>query len=69
MEWVTDFNTTTPDDRRVEYQHLRQQGCSWAESRDRVTVAGRVVHTGYVSDHKGFEEYKRLEEEGESPAS
>lgn len=64
MAWVTEFSTTTPAGARVEYQWLRCGGDSHAESRDRVVVSGRVVHSGYVSDHKGFEVYKRLQSQG-----
>lgn len=64
MTWVTEYNTTTPDGKRVEYQWFKRVGDSRAESRDRVTVSGRVVHSGWVSDHRGYKEYKRRQSEG-----
>lgn len=60
--WVTEFNTTTPDGRRtVSYETKMQSGYSRAERRDRVRVSGKTVHTGWVSDHQGFETFKRYQ--------
>lgn len=62
MAWVTEFGGYAPSKRprRVEYQTRERVGDSYAERADRVTVSGRVVHTGYVSDHKGYALYKSL---------
>lgn len=59
MAWEVEFSTTDPKGRRVEYKTLAQLGYSRAERRDRVLVSGRVVHNGYVSDHRGYAAYKR----------
>lgn len=58
MAWETEFTTTDPHGRRVEYQTRAMVGYSRAERPDRVKVSGRVVHRGYVSDHQGYEIYK-----------
>jgi len=58
MGWQTEFTTTDIRGRRVEYQTLDRGGWSRAERPDRVTVSGKPVHKGWVSDHKGFEVYK-----------
>lgn len=62
--WELEFSSTTPDGRRVEYQTRAQVGHSRAERRDRVTVSGRVVHSGWVSDHRGYETYSKIIREG-----
>lgn len=65
--WVTEFRTTTPDGTRsVLYETRMQSGYSRAERRDRVRVSGRVVHSGWVSDHKGYEIFKAYQN-GEEP--
>lgn len=62
MAWETEFTSTTPGKRprRVEYETLARVGWSAAERPDRVKVSGKVVHSGWVSDHKGFALYKAL---------
>ena len=59
MAWETDFSGTSPDGAEVEYQTLAREGWSTAERPDRVRVNGKVVHTGWASDHEGFKIYKR----------
>ena len=59
--WETEFTTTDPRGRRVEYQTRALAHHSRAERPDRVKVSGRVVHRGYASDHKGFEVYKEYQ--------
>jgi hypothetical protein len=56
--WVTEFYSTDPLGRRVEYQTRHLAHHSPAERPDRVKVAGRVIHTGYASDHKGYTIYQ-----------
>jgi hypothetical protein len=65
MAWETEFTDYTPGKRpkRVEYQTLAQVGWSLAERRDRVTVSGKVVHAGWVSDHRGYAVYQSLVQE------
>lgn len=63
MMWETEFSSTAPNGNRVEYQTRVRVGDSRAERADRVKVNGRVVHTGWVSDHRG---YLRYEEESTS---
>lgn len=56
--WETEFTTTDPRGRRVEYKTRAAAGYSRAERPDRVLVSGKVVHQGWVSDHQGFEIFK-----------
>lgn len=58
--WETEFVSTDPQNRRVEYQTRALRYHSRAERPDRVRVSGYVVHTGYVSDHQGFATFQRL---------
>lgn len=58
MAWETEFSTTNSEGKRVEYQTRARQGWSRAERPDRVRVSGKVVHEGWVSNHKGYEIYK-----------
>jgi hypothetical protein len=59
MAWETEFSARNTRGQRVEYQTRPMVGYSRAERPDRVKVCGRVVHTGWVSDHRGFEIYKQ----------
>lgn len=58
MRWITEFTAVTDTGKRVEYQTLDALGYSEAERPDRVRVSGRIVHRGWVSDHKGYDRYK-----------
>lgn len=62
--WVTEFTSTSPRNQRVEYQTNKITGYSAAERPDRVRVSGKVVHTGWASNHQGFALYKRITQEG-----
>jgi hypothetical protein len=62
--WVTEFTSTSPRNQRVEYQTNKITGHSAAERRDRVKVSGKVVHTGWASDHQGFALYRQYAHEG-----
>lgn len=64
MAWETEFTGTTPRGQRVEYQTNALKHHSHAERPDRVKVSGKVVHTGWASDHQGFAEYRRISAEG-----
>lgn len=57
--WETEFATTDSRNRRVEYQTRALAHHSHAERPDRVKVSGRVVHTGWVSDHQGYKIYQQ----------
>jgi len=58
--WVTEFSGSTSAGKLVEYQTLAREGFSAAERKDRVKVSGRVVHTGWASDHEGYAIYQRI---------
>jgi hypothetical protein len=60
MTWETEFTDTTPGKypRHVEYQTRALAHHSHAERPDRVKVSGKVVHKGYVSDHRGYAMYR-----------
>lgn len=60
MAWTTEFVSTDPQNRRVEYQTNALRYHSRAERPDRVKVSGRVVHTGWVSDHQGYALFQSL---------
>lgn len=62
--WQTEFSSTTPDGRRVEYQTRARAGWSYAERPDRVRVGAAVAHQGWVSDHRGYERYQQIIREG-----
>lgn len=62
MAWQLEFNTTDPRGRRVEYWTLDQGGWSRAERPDKVTVSGKTVHRGWVSDHQGYSVYRQYVE-------
>lgn len=57
MAWETTSYTTTELRGLIEYQQDKRQHLSWAETRDRVRVNGKVVHQGWSSDHQGFDRY------------
>lgn len=59
MAWETEFTGTSPNGQRVDYQTRARLGWSRAERPDRVKVSGQVVHTGWVSNHRGYEVYQQ----------
>jgi hypothetical protein len=56
--WETEFSAYDNKGRRVEYQTRALAHHSQAERPDRVLVSGKVVHKGWVSDHRGYRIYK-----------
>jgi hypothetical protein len=62
--WQVEFTQTSPKNQRVQYETRVRSGDSAAERRDRVKVSGKVVHTGWASDHQGFALYEQYAQEG-----
>lgn len=58
MAWELEFATTNSKRQRVEYWTRAMVGYSRAERPDKVTVSGKAVHRGWVSDHQGYKIYK-----------
>lgn len=64
MSWQREFMCTSPKNQRVEYETNALAHHSRAERPDRVKVSGKVIHTGYVCDHKGFALFQKVAREG-----
>lgn len=58
MAWTCTSAAENDKGQRVEYQQDKKGWTAWAETRDRVKVGSKVVHTGWTSDHKGYARYR-----------